>query len=246
MSETKTIFAVSDIHGHYTLLKKALDEAGFDAKNPEHLLICCGDYFDRGPENGQVLKYLDRLEHKILLRGNHEDMLLEILDTGRLKPHNYLNGTVETVTEFFGKYALDEMGNIDFSGKSRTVDRLFEFMSATRDYFETEHFVFVHGWLPTVAVQDGVRIPENWRAASEDAWKKARWTKWTEVYDTCDRPADKTIICGHMPSVFAFRFDQTRTAGNSDIFFGDGVTVLDAGTYTTGKINVLVLQDERI
>ena len=46
MSQTKNIFAVSDIHGHATLLKEALTQAGFDRKNPDHLLVCCGDYFD--------------------------------------------------------------------------------------------------------------------------------------------------------------------------------------------------------
>lgn len=239
MSETKTVFAVSDIHGHYTLLKAALDQAGFDPKDPNHLLVCCGDYFDRGTENEAVLKYLDRLEHKVLLRGNHEEMLLEILQTGRLKPHNYLNGTPETIVEFFGKYAIDAFGNIDFGGKSRVADRLEEFMSATQNYFETAHFLFVHGWLPS-----SKPAPHFWRTASEEAWKKARWSKWTEHYDPNCRPAEKTLVCGHVPTFYATRFDPSRTAENADIFFGNGLTVLDGGTYTSGKLNVLVLKDE--
>ena len=69
------LFVVSDIHGHYTLLKESLDMAGFNSEDPDHLLVCCGDYFDRGSENVQVLKFLERLKNKVLLRGNHEDML---------------------------------------------------------------------------------------------------------------------------------------------------------------------------
>jgi len=46
--KSKKMFVVSDIHGHYTLLREALDRAGFDKDNEDHLLICCGDYFDRG------------------------------------------------------------------------------------------------------------------------------------------------------------------------------------------------------
>lgn len=65
MSKTKTVFAVSDIYSHYTLLKAALDQAGFDPKDPNHLLVCCGDSFDRGTENEAVLKYPDRLAHRL-------------------------------------------------------------------------------------------------------------------------------------------------------------------------------------
>ena len=78
----KKLFVVSDVHGHCTLLKQALAEAGFDKENPDHLLICCGDYFDRGEENVEVLKFFEQLKHCVLLRGNHEDLLLKLLDTG--------------------------------------------------------------------------------------------------------------------------------------------------------------------
>lgn len=59
----KKIFAVSDIHGHYHILKEALDRAGFDDSNDNHLLVCCGDYFDRGDENVEVLIIL---KHSII------------------------------------------------------------------------------------------------------------------------------------------------------------------------------------
>ena len=45
--ETKKIFAVSDIHGFYTQLREALDKAGFDSENENHLFVCCGDCFDK-------------------------------------------------------------------------------------------------------------------------------------------------------------------------------------------------------
>lgn len=46
MSMDKKLFAVADIHGHFTELKKALDASGFENGNPENLLIVCGDLFD--------------------------------------------------------------------------------------------------------------------------------------------------------------------------------------------------------
>ena len=98
----KKLFVVSDIHGHYTILKEALDRGGFDKLDPEHLLICCGVYFDRGNENMEVLRFFEGLRHKVLLRGNHEDLLLKLLQTGKLLPHHYINGTMSTLRNIFG------------------------------------------------------------------------------------------------------------------------------------------------
>ncbi len=238
-----TLFVTSDIHGHCTLLRNALEQAGFDPQNKDHLLVCCGDYFDRGSENLQVLQYLDRLKNKVLLRGNHEDMLLEIFLTGRLKEHNYRNGTVETIAELFGKYSIDSLGRVDFDGKTRMLDRVTDFIEETCDYYETENYVFVHGWLPTGIREGGSYIRSNWRSADAEHWKKARWTKWTDMYKACDRLADKTIVCGHVPSFYANKFDPQRASDDASPFYGDGIIALDAGTFTTGAVNVLVIEE---
>lgn len=236
----KKQFVVSDIHGHYTLLKEALDKAGFDKDDPDHLLICCGDYFDRGSENVEVLKFFERLKHKVLLRGNHEDLLLKLLQTGKLQQHHYINGTLNTLKDFFGKYFVDPVDDtIDFSGKTRTVDRICEFIDETVDYYETEHYVFVHGWLPEHSSTAQLR-----RQAGSEAWKDARWVKWTERYNGQPPLPDKTLICGHMPTFYATKAVSDGTPKNAGIFFGNGLIAIDAGTYDSQEINVLVLEDE--
>lgn len=63
-------FAVGDIHGHFTLLQKALDELGFDPDVDR--LFSVGDLVDRGPECEHVLEWLDKpWFHPV--RGNHDD-----------------------------------------------------------------------------------------------------------------------------------------------------------------------------
>lgn len=238
----KKLFVVSDVHGYYTLLKEALDRAGFDADNNEYLLICCGDYFDRGSENVQVLKFFERLRCKVLLRGNHEDLLLKLLQTGKVLPHNYINGTMQTLTDFLGKYSIDPVDDtIDFAGKTRTVDRLCEFIDETGNYFETKNYVFVHGWLPK-----GGSTVEKRRQASDQDWAEARWKKWTEHYNSQKPLPDKTVVCGHMPTLYANKFDPSRQEGCPDIFYGNGVVAIDAGTHSSKQVNVLVLEDELI
>lgn len=236
----RNLFVVSDIHGHFTLFKEALHKAGFDKENPNHLLVCCGDYFDRGEENVEVLKYFEQLKHKILLRGNHEDLLLNLFQTGKLEKHNYINGTMSTLKNFFGKYSIDPLDDsIDFSGKNRTVDRLCEFMNETLDYYETENYVFVHGWLPGNCVTS-----ESLKDVTEDAWKEARKTRWTAKYNGERLLQDKILICGHMPTFYADKFDSTRSKNDSSVFYGNGIIAIDAGTYETKQVNVLVLEEE--
>ena len=239
MNNKKKLFVVSDIHGHATLLKEALDKAGFDKENQDHLLVCCGDYFDRGSENAEVLKFFERLKYKVLLRGNHEDLLLKLLQTGRVFPHNYINGTMQTLTDFFGKYSIDPVDDtIDFSGKTRIVDRICEFIDETVNYFETENYVFVHGWLP----QNTLTVDER-KNASESEWGKARWIKWIDEYKGAKPLKDKTLVCGHVPTTYAIKFDPTRTKDTADIFYGNGLIVVDAATFDTKQVNVLVLED---
>ena len=238
----KKLFVVSDVHGHFTQLADALKKAGFDKNDENHLLVCCGDYFDRGDENLEVLRFFEGLKHKVLLRGNHEDMLMKLLTTGKLLPHHYINGTLNTLKNMFGKYAIDPVDDtIDFSGKTRIVDRFCEFIEDTVDYYETENYVFVHGWLPEKADTDEARS-----SLPRSAWEKARWVKWTAGY-TGDRPlGDKTVICGHLPTFFAITIDPTRGPNNADIFYGNGLIAIDAGTAVSKQINVLVLEDRLI
>ncbi len=240
MTNCRKLFVVSDIHGHYTLLKEALDRAGFDKDNENHLLICCGDYFDRGDENVEVLKFFERLKHKVLLRGNHEDMLLKLLQTGKLLPHHYINGTMSTLRNIFGKYFANPADDtIDFSGKTRITDRLCEFIEETVDYYETENYVFVHGWLP-----ENAETPEARKKASKEAWEKARWVKWNERYVGLSPLVDKTLVCGHLPTFYANSLDSNRDKKDFSIFYGNGIIAIDAGTADTKQVNVLMLENE--
>lgn len=242
MRMKKKIFAVSDVHGHCELLVSALNVAGFEKDNEEHLLVCCGDYFDRGNENMQVLRFFERLPHCVLLRGNHEDLLLKVLMTGKVLPHNYINGTLQTLADFFGKYCLDPVTDeLDLSGQSRTVDRVCDFINGTVNYFETENYVFVHGWLPERA-----QTPEERAAASAEAWEKARWVRWTDRYDGTRPLPDKTLVCGHVPTFLAGRVDSTRSMDDSGIYYGNGLIAIDTGTFDTRRVNVLVIEDELV
>ena len=70
-------YVTADVHGFFSELKAALNNAGFFEDKEPHKLIICGDLFDRGNEAVQLQKFiLDLMERDevILIRGNHEDL----------------------------------------------------------------------------------------------------------------------------------------------------------------------------
>ena len=77
------IFIVSDVHGFTGLLIKTLVDRGFDIQNPWHILLICGDAFDRGEEACAMQQFLLDLLQKnrlIYIRGNHDDQIEQMMD----------------------------------------------------------------------------------------------------------------------------------------------------------------------
>ncbi len=72
------VWVVGDLHGCYQQLMASLKRLRFSPY--EDLLISVGDLIDRGPDS---LKCLQLIEQKwfYAVRGNHEEMALEALDT---------------------------------------------------------------------------------------------------------------------------------------------------------------------
>ena len=88
-------FVCADIHGFYDEWMKALDEKGFDLNNSLHKIIICGDLFDRGRKPKEIINFI--LSHKdkfILIRGNHEDLMQEMIDRNHNNYADLSNGLV--------------------------------------------------------------------------------------------------------------------------------------------------------
>ena len=75
----KKYFIVADVHGYFDILNQSLKEAGFDENNPEHFFVSLGDLLDRGKQPRECLQFVNSLERKILIRGNHEDLMEEMI-----------------------------------------------------------------------------------------------------------------------------------------------------------------------
>jgi len=242
----KIIFAASDIHGHATEFKSALKEAGFERDNPQHLLVLCGDYFDRGTENRAVYTYLDSLKNKLLIRGNHDDSLETVILNGKLSFNDHMNGMERTVREFFRGDYIPEFNFIYTDETTDGYRDLYGFLGEMRDYFETESYVFTHGWLPLSIDTDTQKpyIRPDWRYETPLAWHDARWTEWQKVYRHRPLLDGKTLVVGHRSAEYGSMFDMDRRGNDCTPFYGEGVIAIDALTVKSKRVNILVVEDE--
>lgn len=88
LSEYKKVVFVGDIHGCYSTLMQ------YFATNfsEDHAYIFLGDYFDRGNENVETVKFLSSLKDKknvCLLEGNHERWLRSYGNSAPSKSHEF-------------------------------------------------------------------------------------------------------------------------------------------------------------
>lgn len=258
-------YVVSDIHGFYSILKQTLEENGFFTETSPHKLIVCGDLFDRGKEALALQDFLLSLLEKdelILIRGNHEDLLLQMLSDMAsgipvLYSHHRDNGTVATVKQMLkkGSHWFDSEPDVILSQMYRTP-LLRTIIPAMKDYFETKHYVFVHGWIPcqtekTQNLTYTYRPLENWRAASEPQWRASRWINGMEAAHSGILETGKTVVCGHWHTSFGhanYEAKGSETGADADFspYIANGIIALDACTAYSKKINCIILEDDEI
>jgi serine/threonine protein phosphatase 1 len=102
--EFMTTFAIGDIHGCRGALLQLLRQCQAYAAGKNHRLVFIGDYIDRGPDSRSVIETLRGLaqsgsDNVICLMGNHEETLLDAIDTGD-PLHWFRNGGLDTLASY--------------------------------------------------------------------------------------------------------------------------------------------------
>lgn len=233
-------FVMSDIHGFYDEMRSALDAAGFNPDDENHWLITCGDHFDRGPKPLQVMEYLMGLPRKILVKGNHEELLLKCIDRGYALSHDWYNGTAQTIVGFAPNAQEFNVAC------SVTYDKVKDFINEMTDYFELKNHIFVHSWIPLTRKFE---FNPDWRYATQNDWYEARWGNPFELAEQGLLP-DKTVVFGHFHTSYAWSKYENKPEWGKEadfsIYRGNGYIGVDGCCAYSGKVNVLVLEDEFI
>ena len=119
----KKYFIVSDTHSYCTVLKNELNKKGFEINNKEHIFVLCGDLFDRGSESIELYNFIISIpkERRILIRGNHEYLFLDLLYKDFPDYYDHTNGTVKTFNDLTNNdKALDYLEKAWFLDQSST------------------------------------------------------------------------------------------------------------------------------
>ena len=247
------LFCISDVHGFYDEMIKALNDAGFEPDNPNHLLIGLGDYIDRGRKPLEVVRYLNNLPYKVLIRGNHEDLFEDMCRRGEPWMHDYSNGTCQTVFDLTG---VNEP--ISFERRaSIALTKITPLLNQMVDYYETEHYIFVHGWIPCwdrgasrYVMENAFIYNSEWRGLSTRDWKQARWRNGIDCAKHGIIEPNKTIICGHWHCSYGHWLDNPDKYSSSigedsnfEPYYADGIIAIDACTAYSGKVNCIVIDD---
>ncbi len=259
-------YVVADVHGFYSILIETLTKAGFFSEpEPAHLIVL-GDMLDRGKEAEKMVDFMKGLldEGRLTyVRGNHEDLLVaclqevaqgEVFHISSPFSHHFTNGTWDSMLQLSG---MDKETAIRYPRElvARVMHSTYykELLPVTVDYFETEKYIFVHGFIPSRESGRGpfkwYSYDPEWREAEYDGWRAARWYNGMSLCSTFGvKEAGKTIVCGHYHTSYGHSRVKNRCSewGDDaifDIYRDDGIIAIDASTANTGMMNCLVFEE---
>lgn len=103
------VYAIGDSHGCVDLLKslqeQILSDSGTAGTGLERcVVVYLGDYIDRGPDSRGLINRLIDVPlpgfESVFLKGNHDEMLLRLIDEGAAPPSWALHGIFETLESY--------------------------------------------------------------------------------------------------------------------------------------------------
>lgn len=170
------LYAIADTHGCLDELQALM---AFVNPAPEDILVCLGDYIDRGPDSKGVLDWLVReggRRNLVALRGNHEEMMLAARNSV---------DSLDLWLSCGGLVTLASYGVTADEDWSRVIPpEHWAFLEATVPLYEAAQVVLVHaGLAPDCELAEQPKISLYWNKFDKAA----------------PHPSGKTYICGHTP-----------------------------------------------
>lgn len=109
------IYSIGDVHGCVDKLAELVRRCSHDAAGRPMRYVFLGDYVDRGPNSRGVVQFLLDLQRShpdrdVLLKGNHEDMMVAAADSEFFEDRWLDNGGIQTL-ESYGLTSAAEIPN---------------------------------------------------------------------------------------------------------------------------------------
>lgn len=218
MSETRR-WVVGDIHGCSVTLRSLIENKIQPGRADK--LIFVGDYVDRGPDSKGVISYLMELRlmgyNLVMLKGNHEDMMLRSVHDTKLRKDWFYNGGMPTLRSF----GVREAKEVPY--------HFLEFLEALDYYHAMDDFLIVHAGL-------NFDIPDPLADLEGMLWIR-------NTFVLSDKIGNRTMVHGHTPVTV----DQIKEAienNSKDIDLDAGCVY--TGTEGLGNLCALELNSMRL
>jgi len=225
-AETR-VYAVGDIHGRLDLFDRLIKRIEGDRAKwaGEAEVVLLGDYVDRGPDSAAILERLagdlPRWATWTLLKGNHEQAMLDSIDGDRRALRAWLEYGGRETLRSYGAPARVALGNDDAAIVAELQSRvpathvdLLRRLELTRRIGD---YLFVHA-----GIRPGVPID-----AQEE--RDLLWIR-SEFLDCKD---DHGCIVVHGHSITREVTERANRIG------------IDTGAYASGRLTALVLEGDR-
>jgi serine/threonine protein phosphatase 1 len=167
------VIAIGDIHGCSAALDAVLADV---APRLDDLVVTLGDHIDRGPDSRGVIERLLSLRKEtelVSILGNHEEMLLSILDG-----HHYMLGDW---------LAFGGLATLDSYETENPTD------------IPEEHVEFLRSCVPVVELPTHFFVHASYLPRKPLAKQPAEVLRWESLRERVPKPhrSGKTCICGH-------------------------------------------------
>ncbi|MCW8893601.1 MAG: serine/threonine protein phosphatase [Deltaproteobacteria bacterium] len=157
------LIAIGDIHGMRDMLDRLLN---YVSPQPEDQFVFLGDYVDRGKDSRGVIERLIRFKndfpHTIFIRGNHDQLLLDVLVELGVRADDRLRDQSKEYSEYSPASDL-EIFLVNGGNETLRSYRLrdmtafpqehMRFLESTLLWWRFDNFVFVHA-----GVEEGVPL----------------------------------------------------------------------------------------
>jgi serine/threonine protein phosphatase 1 len=224
-------YVFGDLHGRLDLLlllKEAIDRDAASRSLTDFTVVGLGDYIDRGPDSRGVMNALARniFERRtILLRGNHEQMILDFLEEPERNGAMWLrNGALETlrsygvdVTRLLGS-ETPQFGAVREALVACLPVSHLVLLQRMPNSCENDRYFFAHA---------GARPA---RRLDQQTDEDLLWIR--QGFADRDEPFEKVVVHGHTVV--------------EKPYFGEYRVNLDTGAYFSNRLTCLMLEgDER-
>lgn len=232
LEDYRKVWVIGDLHGNYKGLMQVIEKSGF---NPQtDMLISLGDIFDGWGDDVLCAKYLYDLPFKILVKGNHDQMVEEFLRSDR--PNKLCKRTHDALEEA-SSFVLDDFYDlptwlIGFFNRQQLYSR-FE--------FDGKKYLFVHAGINRHYKLENQPHSHN----NIFLWDRDFWLT-VVAYDRCFqseypfkmRESFDHIFIGHTPTIFLNGNTHPETA------LKNKVINMDTGAgFATGRVSIMNVLD---